>query len=178
MPLSLSVPRFLLLGLIAASTLMLGACHKSDGSALGVAVIGQSEDPFLKGDDLPPARRLLLAATAEGLVSFDEQGRVVPALADRWIVTDDGLSYIFRLRDGDWSNGDPITARSGRAALQAALRSQRDKPLGRDLAVIDEVRAMASRVIEIRLSRPRPIFCNCSPSPNLACFTRIAAAAR
>ncbi|MGI4983385.1 MAG: ABC transporter substrate-binding protein [Janthinobacterium lividum] len=37
----------------------------------------------------------------DGLVAFDESGgKVVPALASRWDVSADGLSYTFHLRDG------------------------------------------------------------------------------
>ncbi|MGI4855767.1 MAG: ABC transporter substrate-binding protein [Janthinobacterium lividum] len=37
----------------------------------------------------------------DGLVTFDEaSGKVVPALASRWDVSADGLSYTFHLRDG------------------------------------------------------------------------------
>ena len=78
----------------------------------------------------------------------DERGRVIPALADRWIVTDDGLSYIFRLRDGDWPDKTPITGETARTALLQAISALRGTPLGSDLAAIGEVRAMAGRVSE------------------------------
>ena len=52
----------------------------------------------------------------------------VEALADRWIVTDDGQSYIFRLRDGTWLDGSPLTAASARAALLAAIAGAKRTP--------------------------------------------------
>lgn len=104
----------------------------------------------------PEARRAIRAATVEGLVAVDALGRIVPALADRWIVTDDGQSYIFRLRDGNWANGSALTGESARNALRQALREARRGPLKAELEAIDEVRAMAGRVVEIRLNRPSP----------------------
>ena len=95
-------------------------------------------------------------ATAEGLVSLDEQGSIVAGMADSWIVTDDGLSYIFRMRTGLWADGAPVTAESARAALRDAIASVRGTPLALDLAQIDEVRAMTGRVIELRLGGPTP----------------------
>ena len=46
----------------------------------------------------------------EGLTSLDENGQPVPAAAESWDISDDGLTYTFHLRDNKWSNGDPVTA--------------------------------------------------------------------
>jgi peptide/nickel transport system substrate-binding protein len=143
--------------LCLAGVFLLSSCNRIDPSRIDVVVIGEPEDPFQESGALTPAARLVRASTAEGLVSFDEQGRVVPALADRWIVTDDGRSYIFRLRDGTWQGdaGD-LTARSAKAAFDARIRAVRGTSLALDLEVIDEVRVMAGRVIEIRLEHAMP----------------------
>jgi peptide/nickel transport system substrate-binding protein len=46
-----------------------------------------------------------------GLTRLDEQGNVVPDLADGWLVSDDGLTYDFRLKPGlVWHDGHPVTA--------------------------------------------------------------------
>ncbi|MDE8650782.1 ABC transporter substrate-binding protein [Novosphingobium album (ex Liu et al. 2023)] len=149
------------------AALLLAACGSSDNSRLELVVIGEPSDPFEGGMRLSLAGQLARASIIEGLVAFDEQGRVIPALADRWIVTDDGQSYIFRLRDGDWRNGEPITAPSAKEALDRALRNLRGTSLGLDLAGIDEVRAMAGRVIEIRLRRPMPHLLQLLAQPEL-----------
>ncbi len=46
----------------------------------------------------------------EGLVNSDAQGNSVPGAAESWEVSEDGLTYTFKLRDAKWSNGDPVTA--------------------------------------------------------------------
>lgn len=46
----------------------------------------------------------------EGLVNSDPQGNSVPGAAESWEVSEDGLTYTFKLRDAKWSNGDPVTA--------------------------------------------------------------------
>ena len=106
-------------------------------------------------------------ATTQGLVGLDEEGRVIPALADRWIVTADGRHYIFRLADGIWPDGSRITGESARNALQQALDAQTDTALGLDLAGIADVRAMAGRVMEIRLSSPMPDLLQLLAQPEL-----------
>ena len=159
---------FAVMALLAA--LPLASCGSDDSSAIDVAVIGDAQDPFQGGIRLAMAGQLVRAATAEGLVAFDAQGRVVPALADRWIVTDDGQSYIFRLRDGHWANGDPITAESGAKALRSALSLLRGTPLALDLGGIDEIRVMAGRVVEIRLTRPMPYLLQLLAQPELGLY--------
>ncbi|OYW46065.1 MAG: hypothetical protein B7Z08_06800 [Sphingomonadales bacterium 32-68-7] len=145
----------------------LAGCDGGDG-ALKVAFIDMPEDLFAPGVRLSAGAQHLRAATGAGLVALDAQGEVVPALADRWIVTDDGRSFIFRLRDRPWPDGRPLTAESARAALQQALRALRGTSLGEDLTPIAEVRAMAGRVVEIRLSSPVPTLLQLLAQPELA----------
>jgi ABC-type transport system substrate-binding protein len=155
------------LPLVLLALLALAACGRGDG-ALKVAIIDNSDALFTPGNRLSPGAQHLRAATGAGLVALDEKGEVVPALADRWIVTDDGLSFIFRLRDGTWSDKRELTAESVRAALAAALRSVKGTSLGLDLAPISQVRAMAGRVIEIRLSSPVPTLLQLLAQPELS----------
>jgi ABC-type transport system substrate-binding protein len=151
----------------AAFLATLAACGSSDDSVVRVAAIGSASDPFAQGPRIPPAGQLVRAATAEGLVAFDAEGRVVPALADRWIVTDDGRSYIFRLRDGTWRGGGPLTARAGQTALRSAIDGLKGSALGLDLAGVDDIRVMAGRVIEIRLTQPMPHLLQLLAQPEL-----------
>jgi oligopeptide transport system substrate-binding protein len=47
----------------------------------------------------------------EGLVSYDTKGGFLPGAAEKWEVSDDGLTWTFHLREGlKWSNGDPLVA--------------------------------------------------------------------
>lgn len=150
-----------------AVALLLAGCDTARDRPVEVAVIGDAASPFVQGARLPLAAQLVRSATAEGLVGFDERGRVIPALADRWIVTDDGLSYIFRLRDGAWPDKTALTGETARAALLQALASVRGTALGADLGAIEEVRAMAGRVVEIRLRQAQPDFLQLLAQPEL-----------
>jgi ABC-type oligopeptide transport system substrate-binding subunit len=152
---------------------LLGACGGKDDSApLQIAFIGQPDDPFDKGLRLTPAAQQIHAATSEGLVAIDAQGEVVPALAERWIVTEDGLSYIFRLRNSDWSDGEPIEADEVRNALRQTIRALGNTSLGLDFAPVSEMRAMTGRVIEIRLASPMPELLQLLAQPELGVLHR------
>ena len=148
--------------------LALCSCGPSGGSGpLEVAVIGASDDPFEQGVRLSPAAQHMRAATHEGLVALDATGQVVPAIAERWIVTEDGLSYIFRLRDSTWPDGEEITATDIRQQLRGALTRLRGTSLGLDLAKVRDIRAMTGRVIEVRLTSPMPDFLRLVAQPEL-----------
>lgn len=147
---------------------LLGACRAGPERDLDVAVIGTPAGLAEQGVRLSTAGQLVQAATAQGLVALDAQGQVVPALADRWIVTDDGDSYIFRLRDGTWPGGILLNSQSAARALRDALAGLRGTALGLDLADIAEVRVMTDRVLELRLARPVPELLQLLAQPELA----------
>ena len=52
----------------------------------------------------------IIGNTFEGLVKPAPDGSVVPALAEKWDVSEDGLTYTFHLRDAKWSDGKPVVA--------------------------------------------------------------------
>jgi peptide/nickel transport system substrate-binding protein len=55
--------------------------------------------------------RDLCALIFQGLTAFDEQSNIVPALAERWDISPDGLVYTFHLRqDVQWHDGIPFSA--------------------------------------------------------------------
>lgn len=64
----------------------------------------------------------VLRALYENLMELDENDVAQPAAAETVDVSEDGLVYIFTLRDdGVWSNGDPVTADDFVFAWQQAL---------------------------------------------------------
>lgn len=135
-------------------------------------MIGGESALSQQGVRLSPAAQHMRAATHEGLVALDSTGQIVPAIAERWIVTDDGLSYIFRLRDSDWPDGGEITAAQVRNLLQQSIQQLDGTTLGLDLAKVTEVRAMAGRVVELRLSSPMPDFLRLLAQPELGFVNR------
>ncbi|PID33952.1 MAG: peptide transporter, partial [Thiotrichales bacterium] len=46
----------------------------------------------------------------EGIVAEDKDGNIVPGVAEKWEISEDGLTYTFHLRDTTWTNDDKITA--------------------------------------------------------------------
>ena len=114
------------------------------------------------------AQRLLLDATAQGLVRFDAAGQIEPGLAERWIVIDAGRTYIFRLREAEWSDGAKVTAADVATILKRAIAPASRNPLKPFLSAIDDIAVMTDAVIEVRLSRPRPDLLKLFAQPELS----------
>ena len=54
----------------------------------------------------------ILLNTFEGLVFYDENNSIVGGSAESWDISDDGLTYTFKLRNNlKWSDGSSLTAK-------------------------------------------------------------------
>lgn len=137
---------------------LLAGCGGGMGDApVAVTVIGPSpalDDPDEGPVALPSA--VLLSAVGRGLVAYDAEGGVAPGLADRWMVTDDGLSYIFRLGDAAWPDGETVTSRQVVRRLDRARARRSDNRLRPMLEAIGQIVTVTPQVIEIRLTTARP----------------------
>jgi oligopeptide transport system substrate-binding protein len=114
-PIRLLLP---ILVLLAAAPIILQGCGDSgsrEESPTGAPVLnrGLSTEP----ESLDPQKSRSVQAAdvlrdiGEGLVSYDAAGELVPGTAESWEMSEDGLTYTFRIRpDARWSNGDPVTA--------------------------------------------------------------------
>ncbi|MCC6478992.1 MAG: ABC transporter substrate-binding protein [Sphingomonadaceae bacterium] len=143
---------------LASLLLALSACSDGiDNNRLRVDVIEDSpREMAVSRMPLSPASAYLRNATAQGLVAFDAEGRVVPALASRWIVTDDDLGYIFRLQKTRWNNGRDVSSDEVATALRTRMVDLLKSRYGSELANIDRVLPMTGKVVEIRLRAPIP----------------------
>ncbi|HVF37609.1 MAG TPA: ABC transporter substrate-binding protein [Sphingomicrobium sp.] len=140
-----------------AAGLLLASCGRDNDGVSRVGVIGpQPRLVETVTKPLTAGEALVRANLAQGLVRFDSRGQVVPGLAERWNVSDDGLSYIFRLQAGEWPDGRKIKAEEIARILSRQLRPASTNPLKDTLGAVGEIVAMTERVIEIRLTAPRP----------------------
>lgn len=146
-----------------------GAPRRQGNVPVVASAIGEAptlRDPSIGGMDF--AQRVLAGATAQGLVRFDAVGGIEPGLAERWIVIDDGRSYIFRLREAYWPDGTPVTAAEVVRSLRRAAAAGSRNALAPYLAVIDQIVEMTPQIIEVRLKRPRPDLLKLFAQPELA----------
>ena len=117
------------------------------------------------------------------LVEAWPERTLLPSLAEWWQISDDGLRYEFRLRQGlTWSDGSPLTAHDiefgikrvldpespgASVAIYFVLENGQDYYLGRhrDADRIG-VRALDDRTVEFRLAAPAPYFMSVMNRPD------------
>ncbi|RKE85453.1 peptide ABC transporter substrate-binding protein [Rhizobium sp. AG855] len=110
----------------------------------------------------------------EGLTIFNAKGEVVPGTAESWTVSDDDLTYTFKIRDNaNWSDGTPVTAED----FVFSMRRLEDPKTAAEYAGIlypiknaekvnkgevpvDQlgIKAVDAKTVEITLERPTPFF--------------------
>jgi len=108
---------------------------------------------------------------------------MVPSLAERWEIADDGLRYVFHLRDGiRWSDGEPLTAHDVEFGIKRVLDPDRPGSSVAIYFVLENgqdfhlrrnhdadrigVRALDDRTVEFRLVAPAPYFMSVMNRPD------------
>ncbi|MEJ7934550.1 ABC transporter substrate-binding protein [Sphingobium sp. AN558] len=166
-------PRLACLILALSSAVTSGCSDKGGTGPIVVSVIGDRNDFAKPLAHLPdPGAKLFLEATAQGLVAFDAAGDILPALAQRWIVEEDGRSYIFRLRRARWADGTRVTAADVARILSARIASLRRLDPTGPLDAVEAVVPMTGEVIEIRMVAPRPFLLQMLAQPQMALLSR------
>ena len=108
----------------------------------------------------------------EGLTAVSPDGSPVPAAAESWTVSPDGLEYRFTLRPGlRWSNGDPLRAADFVTGMRRLVDPQTASPYAQFIDPILNAAAIArgekppgelgvtavdDRTLLIRLATPAP----------------------
>lgn len=154
--------------MLLAASLGAPGCRPKPEGAIKVVLIGSEaklRDP--NAGPLGNTEAILIANVAQGLVRFDASGQIEAGLAERWNVSDDGLSYIFRIASSTWSDGSKVTAKQVARLLQRAVAVSSRNTLKDSLGAIEEIVPMTDRVIEFRLREPRPNFLPLLAQPEL-----------
>ena len=95
----------------------------------------------------------------EGLTRFAADGAVIAGLAKSWVISDDGLTYTFHLRqgvkfhDGTDMNSEDVKFSLDRARAEDSTNAQ--KALFADIASVE---AVSPYTVEIKLSKPNGNF--------------------
>jgi peptide/nickel transport system substrate-binding protein len=93
----------------------------------------------------------------ESLTMYDEKTNVVPCLAEKWEISNDGKRYIFRLRPNvKFHNGQTMTAADVKYSLERVLNPKTAAPFRTWLASINEIRVVDPLTVEANLGAPYP----------------------
>ena len=162
-----------LLGLAANSTgsAVTGGAIDAENNAITFAL--RSEPPQLDyGRATDSTSITVLFHTMEGLLTYDDEMALIPGVAERWEIREDGATFWLR-EDARWSNGEPVTAHD----FVFAWRRVQDPATASAYAFIMYpvknaeainrgdlpretlgVRAVGDRILEVEFEQPTPYF--------------------
>ncbi|UWR30108.1 ABC transporter substrate-binding protein [Sulfitobacter sp. W002] len=91
----------------------------------------------------------------EGLTRFMGDGSVVPGLAESWEISEDGLTYTFKLREGvTFHDGTTMDAEDVKFTLDRINAEDSANAQKALYAAISEVNVIDPRTVEVKLSEP------------------------
>ena len=115
---------------------------------------------------------IVLAHTMEGLISYDDNDQLIPGVAERWEIRDNGATFWIR-EEAKWSDGEPVTAHDFEFAWKRVLDPETAAEYAFILYPIKNaeavnqgdlpketlgVRAVSDSILEVEFERPTPYF--------------------
>jgi peptide/nickel transport system substrate-binding protein len=144
--------RQFLLGVSTAALMAGSALAKDD-----ITVALQLEPPHLDPTSAAAGAidSVLYSNVFEGLTRFMSDGSVVPGLAASWDISEDGLTYTFKLRDGvTFHDGTTMDAEDVKFSLDRIAAEDSANAQKALYAAISQVNVIDPMTVEIKLSEP------------------------
>ena len=162
-----------LLGLAASSTggSLTGAAVDVENNAITIAL--RTEPPqldYTRATDT--SSFVVLFHTVEGLLTYDDNMALIPGVAERYEIREDGATFWLR-EDSRWSNGQPVTAHdfvfawrrvqdpataSAYAFIMYPVKNAEAINRGELPKETLGVRAVGDRILEVEFEQPAPYF--------------------
>ncbi len=99
--------------------------------------------------------RNMLENTYEGLVRFDSSLQVLPALAESWETSEDGLAWTFHLRPGvTFHDGSPLTASDVAFSINRIKDPAIASPRSDDFGVVESIDVVDDLTVVFNLTQP------------------------
>ncbi len=141
----------------------LPACSKRTATPTSQTLrLSQRNEPATLDPQLAtlPDEFFIIRALSEGLVTPNPDGGTpLPAVAERWETSADGLTWTFHLRaNARWSNGDPVTAGDFVFSIQRALNPATAAPKAQLFAAVQDAHASDQRTLVVSLRQSTPDF--------------------
>ena len=159
---------FLTLGLVCTVLTACGDGSKDQGGqgnnggeavSGGEITVGIAKD---LDDSLDPHRmvtagtREVLFNIFEGLVKPNSDGEMIPAVAEKYTLSEDGTTYTFTLREGvKFHNGQTVTAEDVVYSINrcAAVPEGQEKPLVAAFSAVKSVEALDEKTVAVTIAQ-------------------------
>ena len=129
-----------------------GAMAKSD-----ITLAMQLEPPHLDPTSAAAGAidSVLYSNVFEGLTRFASDGSIIPGLAQSWVISDDGMTYTFKLAEGvTFHDGTTMDAEDVKFSLDRARAEDSANAQKALFASIADVEAVDASTVKITLSAP------------------------
>lgn len=137
-------------------TLLLGAASFVYANSLTLAM-GAQPDTLDPHATAATSSFQVMRSIYDTLAEVDREGAIVPALAERWEVSDDGLSWTFTLREGvKFHDGSTLTSEDVKATLERLVSDEIASPKADEFAAIAAMETPDAATVVLRLSHPSP----------------------
>jgi peptide/nickel transport system substrate-binding protein len=142
---------------LVAMTAGFASAQPRDSVTLGMALEPPNLDPTTNAAQA--IREVTLYNVYEGLVRMDRRGALQPLLAERWTVSQDGLTYTFTLRQGvRFHNNVAFDASIVRFSFERAMAPDSTNPQKWIFDPIESLATPDANTVVIRLKRPTATF--------------------
>jgi len=96
-----------------------------------------------------------LKSVYDTLAEPDQTGKIVPALAEKWDISPDGMTWTFTLRKGVvFHNGDKLTAQDVKATFERIKNEEIASPNANEYAPITAIETPDDVTVVLKLSAP------------------------
>ena len=148
---------------LAAAIMALGlGLSATAGLAKTSIVIGMQQEPTSldpTADATASIDTMLTQNVYESLTSVAQDGTVVPQLATSWTVSEDGLTYVFKLAEGvKFHDGTTFDAEDVKFSFARAMAENSVNPSKSIFAPIESVNAPDPLTVEIKLKKKDAFF--------------------
>lgn len=125
---------------------------KEDSSHITVGIAQDLEESLDPHKAEAAATREILFNVFEGLYKPDSNGELIPAVAENYVQSPDGLVYTFTLRENvKFHNGNTVTAEDVISSIESCAGTNGSEPLVPAFSNIDSIEKIDDKTVEITL---------------------------
>ena len=126
------------------------------GGEITVGIAQDLDDSLDPHQTVAAGTREVLFNIFEGLVKPNSDGEMIPAVAEKYTLSEDGTTYTFTLREGvKFHNGQTVTAEDVVYSINrcAAVPEGQEKPLVAAFSAIKSVEALDEKTVAVTIAQ-------------------------
>lgn len=126
------------------------------GGEITVGIAQDLDDSLDPHQTVAAGTREVLFNIFEGLVKPNSDGEMIPAVAEKYTLSEDGTTYTFTLREGvKFQNGQTVTAEDVVYSINrcAAVPEGQEKPLVAAFSAVKSVEALDEKTVAVTIAQ-------------------------